>query len=536
MLALLAVLAGNGLIAFGQTAAAPPAVDVFDPATGMVRQLAVGGEPAWSPDGSKLAYVRDGQVYVANADGTGEVAVGAGRYPSWSPDGSALAVSRADGFGILQVFVLHVSDGSATQLTFGTANALLPAWSPAGTAIVFDTQSSLDAVPPQGGAVSAIPLPVQVAGGVGWSADGGRFAFVAANGQVWLANADGSNAHQLTYTLDGAESSPERPAWSPDGGQIAWAQGADLCTTDTSGTVRRLTFTQQGAPTFQASLPSWQPTSQASGGIVAAASGPSNTQGCDFNPGVRVEMFDSNVSSNAVALKTPQQLVFVNHTTHALTVSLSLNAQQATVDPGGFAAFPTQPGSYTFMVTGYPDGVARRGTFNVAAAGSVTIEEHASIRYGTSTVITGAATGAPGGAVVVKAQARDAAAYKQVATVKPVSGRWRLAVAPRITTRYLVTYEGAAVDRLLRVRPDLRVARNGAAVRITLKPAAALKGRPVFLFRLGAGGGWNQVRLARIGRSGAVLFAKLPAGRYYVGFQGNDRYWSTASEPFSIRR
>lgn len=531
MLALLAVLAGNGLLAFGQTAATPPAVDVFDPATGMVRQLAAGGEPAWSPDGSKLAYVRDGEVYVANADGGGETAVGAGHYPSWSPDGSALAVSRGDGFGILQVFVLHVSDGSATQLTFGTANALLPAWSPAGTSIVFDTQSSLDAVPPQGGSTTAIPLPVQVAGGVAWSADGARFAFVGANGQVWLANADGSSAHQLTYTLTGAESTPERPAWSPDGGQIAWTQGADLCTTDTNGVVRRLTFT-----TLQAALPSWQPTAQASGGIVPAASGPSSAQSCDFNPGVRVEMFDSNVSSNAVALKAPQQLVFVNHTTQALTVSLTLNSQQATVAPGGFAGFPTQPGSYEFTVTGYPDGVPRRGTFVVAAAGNVTIEEHASIRYGTSTVITGAAGGTAGGTVVVKARAQGASAYRQIASLKPVSGRWRLAVAPRITTRYLVTYQGGSADRLLRVEPDLRVTRNGGMVRITLKPATALAGRPIFLFRLGASGAWTQVRQARIGRTGVVLLAKLPLGRYYVGFQGNSSYWSTASEPFSIRR
>ena len=83
MLALLAVLAaaGNGLLAFAQTTA----VDAFDPATGAVRQLALGSEPAWSPDGQKLAYVRGGQVYVANADGSGEVAVGPGSYPSWYP-------------------------------------------------------------------------------------------------------------------------------------------------------------------------------------------------------------------------------------------------------------------------------------------------------------------------------------------------------------------------------------------------------------------------------------------------------------------
>lgn len=212
MLALLAMLAaaGNGLLAFGQSGA----VDAFDPATGAVRQLAVGGAPAWSPDGTRLAYARDGQVYVANADGGGEVAVGSGNSPSWSPDGSALAVSRPDGLGILQVYALRLSDGGATQLTFGSASALLPAWSPDGRTIVFDTQSTLYAVSPQGGDVRAIPLPVQVNGGAAWAPDGGRFAVVAGNGQVWIANADGSGAHQVTYTLIGPESSAERPAWS----------------------------------------------------------------------------------------------------------------------------------------------------------------------------------------------------------------------------------------------------------------------------------------------------------------------------------
>jgi hypothetical protein len=534
VLALLAVLAatGNGLLAFAQTTA----VDAFDPTTGAVRQLALGSEPAWSPDGQRLAYVRGGQVYVANADGSGETAVGPGRYPSWSPDGGALAVSRTDGLGILQIYVLRLADGGATQLTFGTGSALLPAWSPDGTAIVFDTQSALYAVSPQGGAPRAISLPVQTAGGVAWSGDGGRLAFVAASGQVWIANADGSNSHQVTYTLVGAESTPERPAWSPDGGQIAWTQGMDLCMTDANGNVRRLTYTQQGGPAFQAALPAWQPTTQPSAPIVVPGGGASNTISCDWNPGVRIEMLAINVSTNAVSLKAPQQLVFVNHTASTLTVSTTLHDEHATIAPGAFFGFTTEPGSYEFSVAGYPDGVPRRGTFDVAAAGSVTIDAHTSIQYGTSTVITGAARGPAGDAVVVKAQPAGATAYTTVATVKPAGGRWRLSVAPKITTRYQIAYAGDATDRLLRVRPDLRVARSGGTIRISLRPAAPIARASVFLFRLGSTGAWSQVRQARIGRTGVIVLRNLPNGRYYIGYLGDYRYWSTASEPFTVRR
>ena len=92
-------------------------------------------------------------------------------------------------------------------------------------------------------------------------------------------------------------------------------------------------------------------------------------------------------------------------------MSTTLHGEHATIDPGGFFGFTTEPGSYEFSVAGYPDGVPRRGTFDVAAAGSVTIDAHASIRYGTSTVITGAAHGPAGGAVVVKARPAGATAY-----------------------------------------------------------------------------------------------------------------------------
>jgi hypothetical protein len=534
VLAFLALLAaaGNGLIAFTQTGA----VEVFDPASAAVHQVVLGSAPAWSPDGSKLAYARDGQVYVAKADGTGEVAVGAGNYPSWSPDGGALALSRPDGLGIVQVYVVRLADGGTTQLTFGTASAALPAWSPDGSTIVFDSGAALYAVPSAGGDVRAIPLPTQVDGGASWSPDGGRLAFVAANGQVWIAGTDGSGGHQVTYTLFGPGSAPDRPTWSPDGGLIAWTQGADLCVTDPAGAVRRLTFTQATSQTVQASLAAWQPSTQPSAAIVAAASGASNIKGCDWNPGVRIEIFDSNVSTKAVALSASQQLVFVNHTTNVLTVTTTLHGEHATVDPGGFISFVTEPGSYDFAVTGYPDGVPRSGTFDVAAAGSATIDAHAPIRYGTSTVLSGVARGPAGGTVAIKARPAGATGYTQVGTVKPAGGRWQLRVAPRITTWYQVSFEGALTDRLLRVKPSLRVERSGATIRISLQPAAPLARAVVFLFRLSASGAWTQARTARVDRHGLLLLRNVPSGRYYVGFQGNDRYWSTACEPFTVRR
>ena len=67
-------------------------------------------------------------------------------------------------------------------------------------------------------------------------------------------------------------------------------------------------------------------------------------------------------------------------------------------------------------------------------------------------------------------------------------------------------------------------------------PEARSRPRPqlVYLFRLRAAG-WDQFRSARVGRA-APRFRNVPSGRYYVAYAGGDAYWSTATEPFSVRR
>src|SRR5262249_26301568 len=128
-----------GLIAFDRAApGAEATLLTVDPATGATRTLGAASEPAWSPDGSKLAHVRPGQVYVAASDGTGEALVGAGEDPAWSPDGAKLVVSRSDGKA-KQLVVIELASGATTQLTDGTSDSRLPAWSPDGSTIVFSS-------------------------------------------------------------------------------------------------------------------------------------------------------------------------------------------------------------------------------------------------------------------------------------------------------------------------------------------------------------------------------------------------------------
>ncbi len=60
-------------------------------------------DPQWSPDGRRLAFVRDDEIWVMEADGSRQTRVvakpGGGREPRWSPDGRRLAfLSRRRGW------------------------------------------------------------------------------------------------------------------------------------------------------------------------------------------------------------------------------------------------------------------------------------------------------------------------------------------------------------------------------------------------------------------------------------------------------
>ena len=99
-------------------------------------------DPAWSPDGRKIAIVSnpDGKngIYVMNADGSGlerlTGGVGYDSGPTWSPDGHVLAFTRFDG-RFSEIYVMN-TDGSGQRNLTRTLGAdgwreSQPVWSPA---------------------------------------------------------------------------------------------------------------------------------------------------------------------------------------------------------------------------------------------------------------------------------------------------------------------------------------------------------------------------------------------------------------------
>lgn len=134
--------------------------------------------PHWSSDGSRIVFVRDGDIYTTALDGSGFHRLtntpGPERQPRWSPNGKSIAYAHLGA-----IHVLDVASGSSAPVTNLGQGADSPAWSPNGSRLVYSicvspsncTQRHLWVVGADGSA------PMRISGGNGndYFADWGRW-------------------------------------------------------------------------------------------------------------------------------------------------------------------------------------------------------------------------------------------------------------------------------------------------------------------------------------------------------------------------
>lgn len=118
---------------------------ITDP--GLDQQAPLGHQdPAWQPDGERLAYVRndrDGakgtpRIYVYTpSTGRSRAMTGPGYlHPAWSPDGRYLAATRTSQFGT-DVVILDAASGAEVVRVTSDGDSWGPTWSPAGDQVAF---------------------------------------------------------------------------------------------------------------------------------------------------------------------------------------------------------------------------------------------------------------------------------------------------------------------------------------------------------------------------------------------------------------
>ncbi len=244
--------------------------------------------PVWSPDGTEIAYSRDGNIYKMSLADSSEVTLTDDSYRksgySWSPDGTQMIFQKQNDSSIYSLWLMNEDGSSQRQIPNTNGEIDSFAWSPDGSKIAYTQGIELTLIEPDGSNKQVIYTNQPEYPGdnsewaaalydVAWSPDSSKIVVeesIGVEGVVLLKvlNTDGTNPIYITdalpindhNTITPQTQSWQSQVWSPDGSKIVFETynfheglASQASTVDLDGT-DAIILTEQGA-----SYPSFSP-------------------------------------------------------------------------------------------------------------------------------------------------------------------------------------------------------------------------------------------------------------------------------------